>query len=193
LYFKPYISPIFNEYNYYASDDDILNYYSKKCDGKIYETSFGLYNKMGLTKQVPSTTYISLDNPPKDFNDRGLYFKKSKLPISKEKNDIYLLQILDCIEGVVSYNIPAQLPNEAVEILIKRHFQKYLSDMDLLKITEYSLSYNAKTKAVTACILDNLHYKKLAKEIRQTYSLSTKIKLNISEKILKNQSKYGIA
>nr|MBO8919382.1 hypothetical protein [Proteus mirabilis] len=77
----------------------------------------GLYNRLGLTTQIPKTITIASDKSPqrKDFGTVEVKLVKAKVPVS-ESNREYL-EILDVLSNIKK--IPDSNPSEVMKVIAK--------------------------------------------------------------------------
>ena len=81
---------------------------------KAYLTGYMIYNGFGLTPQVPAVSEYASEKTVKNnfLKKMRVEFRKSKAPITK--TNIFLLQLLDCIEkytGIMGFDSKVDLLN----------------------------------------------------------------------------------
>ncbi len=112
-----------------------------------YVTGPALYNRLGLTTQIPKTVTIALNGArqEKDFGTIRIKFIPSRAPV--KKIDVPLLQYLDALRDVKK--VPDADPEEVLEIIARQ-----LADADVSRIQRLALNYyNAATRALLGLLL----------------------------------------
>ncbi len=159
-------------------------------DGKNigYLTGYSVFNALYLTTQVSNTIQIGCNNEKKAIT-RGVYrirFIKQANSISKE--NIPLLQILDCIRLIKA--IPDTNQNQSCKrlgVIIQE-----LSPENRERLKKLVLKYNAATRALTGAIIDNLENGGGTQVIFKTLNPATTYNFLISEQILPTKDKWRI-
>lgn len=121
-------------------------------DGRLrgYVTGPALYNRLGLTTQIPKTITIASNGSRqgKDFGTIRIKFVPSRAPVKKA--NVPLLQLLDALRDLKK--VPDATPQEVLETLAGRLAK--LSDMDVKRIQKLALVYyNAATRAILGLLL----------------------------------------
>ena len=121
-------------------------------DGRLrgYVTGAALYNRLGLTTQIPKTVTIALNGArqEKDFGTIRIKTVPSRAPIKKA--DVPLLQYLDVLRDVK--NVPDADPGDVLKTIAER--VAVLSDADVSRLQRLALDYyNAGTRALVGLLL----------------------------------------
>lgn len=121
-------------------------------DGRLrgYVTGPALYNRLGLTTQIPKTVTVAFDGArqEKDFGTIRIKTVPSRAPIRKA--DVPLLQFLDVLRDVK--NVPDANPGEVLAAIAERFAT--LSVADVNRLQKLALSYyNAGTRALVGLLL----------------------------------------
>ena len=121
-------------------------------DGRLrgYVTGAALYNRLGLTTQIPKTITIALNGArqEKDFGTIRIKTVPSRAPIRKA--DVPLLQYLDVLRDVK--NVPDADPDSVLKAIAERFAA--LSDADVNRLQRLALDYyNAGTRALVGLLL----------------------------------------
>lgn len=150
------------------SENQIIAYVCKKTDG--YPSGLSLYNKLGLTEQVPNVTEIATRKNPskKEFKNTRIVFIKAYL--SPEGKDIYLLQLLDFITDIK--HIPSRTIMDSFT-KIKETIQKLTSNQKS-DIVSYSHEYPPRTRYTLYRIFESLGEQSKATTIKQTLNSTTR-------------------
>ena len=171
------------------SEDEIIKVLKNQNIGEpVYETGLGIYNKMGLTTQVPNVITIATkkQKPSKTINGVKIRYSKKNFDISKY--DPYLLQLLDAIKD--SKNIPDSSPDEVIQIIKTRI--RELSMKKVRELKKASYNYPPYVRAILGAIIEIIYDAKEAKELKNTLNPLTKYSFPINELSLPNKEKWGI-
>ena len=117
---------------------------------RAYVTGAALYNRLGLTTQIPKTVTIALNGArqEKDFGTIRIKTVLSRAPIRKV--DVPLLQYLDVLRDVK--NEPDADPGDVLKAIAERFAT--LSDADVNRLQRLALDYyNAGTRALVGLLL----------------------------------------
>ena len=159
-------------------------------NGKIigYLTGYTAFNELGLTTQVPFALQIGVANEKKAIKRKfyRINFIKQHNEIIKE--NIYLLQLLDCLRFFK--NIPDSMPDETCCRLLL--LLKELEKQQREEIKKLSLRYTPQATALLGAMLETLNPKENTAEMLNTLNPQTFYKLGISDNILFNQKKWNI-
>ena len=153
-----------------------------------YLTGYTAFNELGLTTQVPFALQIGVKNEKMAIK-RNFYrisFIKQQNEITKE--NIYLLQLLDCLRFFK--NIPDSMPDETCRRLLL--LLKKLDKQQREEIKKLSLKYTPQATALLGAMLETLNPKEDTNEMYHKLNPQTFYKLGISDNILFNQKKWNI-
>jgi len=150
-----------------------------------YITGVGLYNKLGLTTQIPNIIEIGTNKrkQPKVINGKKIKYIKAYAKI--KNTNIELLQILDAIKNIKK--IPDSDINESYEILKEKI--KQLNITKKQNLFTLSLEYPPMTRALTGAILEEVSDINL-KKLENSLNIFTKFELNI--KTIQNKKRWNI-
>jgi hypothetical protein len=171
--------------NIYQLVKDLLEKNGKTAG---YLTGYTAFNELGLATQVPFALQIGVKNEKMAIK-RNFYrisFIKQQNEIIKE--NIYLLQLLDCLRFFK--NIPDSTPDETCRrlLLLLKKLDKHQRE----EIKKLSLKYTPQATALLGAMLETLNPKENTTEMYNKLNPQTFYKLGISENILFNQKKWNI-
>lgn len=172
------------------SGSEILKVYLKDGPKNIgYITGTSLYNRMGLTSQIPHTIEIATESPksPKQIEGYKIKFVKSVVPVTEAR--IPYLELLDVLKNV--NKIPGVSPDEALKRIVAK--VAALKQVQIDKLVDLAMAYNAATRALLGAVLE--HYCKdyvNSNKLFKTLNLFTIYKIKIDDKLLPNKSKWAI-
>ena len=152
-----------------------INYLTKKLSG--YLTGAYIYNKMGLTEQVPSIITIATAYPIRPFKFKKLFIKcvKSYVDTPNDTKTLYLVQILDALKDLK--HIPGTSPKIAFDKIIYLHLSK-LSNIDIEEIVYLSMCYPPRTRVVLCDMLEKTNNLDLQKQLAATICPTTRFDLS---------------
>ena len=146
-YYIPVKSTLFGSLP--PDESEIISYVCRKNDG--YPSGFSVFNKMGLTEQVPNKTEIAV--PGKKYETKrisGVNISFIRAYTSPQGKDLYLLQLLDAITHIK--NIPARTVGESVK-QVKLLIQN-LTKRQVKEISSYANDYPPRTRYILSRIFE---------------------------------------
>jgi len=153
-----------------------------------YITGFSIFNELLLTTQVSAILQIGMRKEKRAIV-RGMYrihFIKQENTITKD--NIYLLQLLDCLR--LFKIIPDTTTDKACARLIDI-FQK-LDEQQISKIKKLAVKCSPQTIALLGAILETLNKSEDTELLHNELNSMTTFKLHISKTILMNQKRWKI-
>ena len=185
-----YFKPQKTRFGTLAPDEnEIIKLFLFKRNQTIgYETGLSLYNKLGLTTQIPNTIVIARNIRLKDRTQDNIKIKFVLQPIRFKASDVLLLQLLDALKDI--NKIPDSSPTKAVMIIIEK--LQSLDEKALKKMIKFSLDYNPRTRALFGAILE-CYFKSIdVSIIADSLNPITKYKIDIHTDVLPNQLNWNI-
>jgi hypothetical protein len=171
------------------NEEELLKTYLFENGKRIaYITGLSLYNRMGLTTQVPRTIKIA-------SRDKRIYAsvgtvkgKPVKSYIDVTDKNYYLLEILDAVKD---FN---QIPDLNAEsgILILTERLKKLSQKELDQIIQFALKYPPRARALIAAMLELIDNKLDTILLKNSLNPLSKFEYNIKEGVLPNALNWRI-
>lgn len=153
-----------------------------------YLTSYSVFNKFGLTTQVPVTLQIAM-NKAKKSTTRGNYRISFVIqPNMITKENIPVLQLLDCLRFFK--DIPDTMPDEACSRLLFLFSQ--LSNKQISLSKRLVLKYNPSTIAFLGALLETLNQGEDTTALLHALNHQSSYQLSVSKDILLNQKKWHI-
>lgn len=159
-------------------------------DGKTvgYLTGYSVWNKMGLTTQIPNVIEIGA-NTHRNRMTRGGYevrFVLQPNPITRQ--NVSLLQLLDAVKSVKS------IPDTSVDETIRRlkSMVRALSDKDKTTLTALALKYPPQTRALIGAVFENIGNNDLSARLHDTLNPMTKFNVGVSVQALPNLKDWNI-
>ncbi|MDL2231560.1 DUF6088 family protein [Porphyromonadaceae bacterium OttesenSCG-928-L07] len=153
-----------------------------------YLTGYSIFNKFGLTTQVPVALQIGFRKEKKPVA-RGNYrisFIIQQNTITKQ--NILLLQLLDCLRFFK--NIPDAIPDAICKRLLVLF--KQLTEEQINTVKRLALKYPPSVIALLGAILETNNKNEDISTLYKALNHQSSYKLNISAQILLNQKKWHI-
>lgn len=171
------------------NEEELLKTYLFENGKRIaYITGLSLYNRMGLTTQVPRTIKIA-------SRDKRIYAsvgtvkgKPVKSYIDVTDKNYYLLEILDAVKD---FN---QIPDLNAEsgILILTERLKKISQKELDQIIQFALKYPPRARALIGAILELIDNKLDLILLKNSLNPLSEFEYNIKEGVLPNALNWRI-
>ncbi len=170
-------------------EDELLKPYLFQ-DGKriAYITGGSLYNRMGLTTQVPKTIKVASKAKRVTTMIGKTQVKPVKSYVDVTTENYYLLEILDALKDFKT--IP-DLNKKSAITLLKNKISK-LPENDLSKMVRYAIKYPPRAKALLGAILEFSRKRDSIEGLRTNLNPLTSYKLGIKEETLPTAPKWNI-
>ncbi len=120
-----------------------------------YITGTALYNRLGLTTQVPKTIKVASRDRRITVNARSFQAKPIKSYVDVTNENYYLLEILDVLKDFSK--IPDLDKKMAIKYLLNR--LKELIEKGQSRIIRYALQYPPRTRAFLGALLNKIKSK----------------------------------
>lgn len=159
-------------------------------DGKriAYITGGSLYNRMGLTTQVPKTIKVASRVKRVSTKIGKTQVKPAKSYVDVTNENYYLLEILDALKD---FKIIPDLDNKSAIALLKNKIIK-LSENDQSKLIRYALKYPPRATALLGAILEFSRKKNDLDSLRTKLNPLTTYKLGIKKETLATAPEWNI-
>ncbi len=159
-------------------------------DGKrvAYETSFSLYNSLGLTTQMAFKIKIATKGNRIKINQGSLQVSSVKSYVEVTDDNYVLLGYLDSLKDI--RRIPDCSTLQAINRM--RVLIKALKKNEQEELVKLALNYPARTRALLGAILENLNSKMNLNELKNSLNPLTKINLFIKETDLPTIKNWNI-
>lgn len=153
-----------------------------------YITGINVYNRMGLTTQVPKEFVIASDRPRAVLDIGGITVRFVRSYVTESVEDVSIVQILDAVCDIK--NIPDANPNNSAKTLLGQ-FRRLLPEQrqDLAKYARY---YPPQTRALTGLLLEALGEKKLALTLKKSLNPLTGYQVGLDASTFSNKRAWNI-
>jgi len=153
-----------------------------------YITGTALYNRMGLTTQVPGD--IRVASKLKEIRTRigNINVRRVKSYVDVSNENYQLLEILDVLKDF------KQIPDLNKKIAVKQIMVALasLKNKDRLQIVRYGLDYPPRTRAFLGALLENVSVDMDLEPLAQSLNPLTAYDLGITPDILSTAGKWNI-
>lgn len=153
-----------------------------------YVTGMSLYNRLGLTTQVPRTVVVAYNGgaQTKDFGTIRIKTVISRVPIREE--NVKLLQYLDALKDIKK--ISDSDINLSLKILRNRFSE--LSKGNLKNLIDLAQEYySPQTKALTGLLLESKNFK-IPASLKKSLNPTTVFKLKLDNQIWPQAREWNI-
>ena len=159
-------------------------------NGKIigYLTGYSIFNKFGLTTQVPVMLQIAVRKEKKPITRSNYRISFIIQQNTITKDNVPILQLLDCLRFFK--NIPDAMPNEICFRMLALFKQLTLEQTNTAK--RLAVKYPPATIALLGAILETNNEKEDTTVLYKALNHQSSYKLDISNEILFNQKKWHI-
>jgi len=153
-----------------------------------YVTGLLLYNKMGLTTQIPKEISIA-SNKKRIYISKGSIKAKAVKSYVEVTNENYkLLELLDALKDFKK--IPDLDKKSAIKILTNKISS--LNDKQIKELIEIALEYPPRVKAFLGALFENIGKNKSLKILDDSLNPLSEYKLGLTEDILPTIEKWNI-
>jgi len=171
------------------NEEELLKTYLFENGKRIaYITGLSLYNRLGLTTQVPKTIKIA-------SRDKRIYAsvgtvkgKPVKSYIDVTDKNYNLLEILDAVKD---FNQIPDLNAESGILILTERLNK-LSKTELTQIIQFALKYPPRARALIGAILELIDNKPELSMLKNSLNPLSEFEYNIKESVLPNGLKWKI-
>ncbi len=186
IFFKPKQS-IFGEL--LPKEEEILKPYLYKNGSRVaYITGVYLYNKLGLTTQIPQTIKLASREKEIKVNKSNLKIKPAKSYVEVTNKNFQYLEILDAIKDFKK--IPDLSIEKGIKILL--NILKELKKDEIKKIIQYSLKYPPRTRALLGALLEEIGVKEELNDLKNSLNPLSEYAFGIKKEILNNAENWKI-
>lgn len=170
-------------------EEELLKPYLFEDGTRIaYITGGSLYNRMGLTTQVPKTIKVASKEKRVTTKIGKTQVKPVKSYVNVTNENYYLLEILDALKDFKT--IP-DLDKKSAITLLKNKISN-LSENDRSKLIRYALKYPPRATALLGAILELSKKKDGLESLKRGLNPLTIYKLGIKEETLPTAPNWNI-
>ncbi|MCK5157050.1 MAG: hypothetical protein KAQ69_11515 [Spirochaetales bacterium] len=187
LFYKPK-GTVFGELR--PREKEIVRAYLFEQNKRIaYVTGTALYNRMGLTSQVPKIIKLASLGKRITVNTGGVQAKPVKSYVNVTNDNYYLLEILDVLKDFTI--IPDLNKKMAIKNLLNT--LKELAEKDKVRIIKFALNYPPRTRALLGALFNKICSKQFVTILKQSLNPLSTYKLGINEEMLSTTPNWNIS
>jgi len=186
IFYKPK-KTVFGELK--PGEEDLLRPYLFVGNKRVaYITGTALYNRMGLTTQVPKD--IKVASKVREVRTRigNINVRRVKSYIDVTNKNYYLLEILDALKDFKQ--IPNLNKKAAIDLLISTI--TLLKKKDLFHLAQYGKEYPPRARAFLGALLEKINKDMEFGYLKQSLNPLTEYKLGIKPDMLSTVEKWNI-
>lgn len=170
-------------------EEELLKPYLFQNGERIaYVTGGLLYNRMGLTTQVPKTIKVASRGKRVTTKIGRMNVKPVKSYVNVTNDNYYLLEILDALKDFKT--IPDIDQQSAITIL--KNKVDDLHEKDIARLIKYALQYPPRTRALLGAVLASLKKDGKLESLAKSLNPLTTYDLGIDKKILPTAPDWNI-
>jgi hypothetical protein len=170
-------------------EEDLLRPYLFTGTNRIaYITGIALYNRMGLTTQIPKD--IKVASKAKEVRTKigNINVRRVKSYVDVTNENYHLLEILDALKDFKL--IPDLNKKSAIDLLINTIIS--LTKSELSSLVQYGNEYPPRARAFLGAILEKNNRDIDLAQLKQSLNPLTEYKLGITPDILSTAEKWNI-
>lgn len=171
------------------SEDELIKPYLYEGKKRVaYLTGTALYNRMGLTTQVPNTIRLASSNKRINTRVGNLQIKPAKSYVKVSGRNYYLLELLDAIKD---FNEIPDIDKKSALIILKKNVST-LQEKDKKALVKYATDYPSRVRALLGALLEELSLVELSAKLRATLNPLSEYKFGIDEQLMESATNWYI-
>ncbi len=186
VFYKPK-QTIFGELK--PSEEELLKPYLFQNNKRVaYVTGVSLYNRMGLTTQVPRKIKIASRDKRITISVGNIKGSPVKSYVDVTDRNFYLLEILDAIKDFK--NIPDLNIDSGIKIILTQ--LNKLKPKEIKQLISYALSYPPRVRAFSGSLLEHLGFTIELKTLKKSLNPLSEYKYGIDIRSLPTITNWNI-
>ncbi|WP_291131166.1 DUF6088 family protein [Flavobacterium sp. UBA7682] len=170
-------------------EEELLKNYLFENDKRIaYITGVSLYNRLGLTTQIPKVIKIASRDKRIFASIGSLKGKPVKSYIDVSDKNYYVLEILDALKDFKQ--IP-DMDKRSGLLLLANEIKKW-DEKDKKLLLKYALKYPPRTRAILGAIVEVFMNNEEIKPLKESLNPLSQYEYKITEDILPNAKNWNI-
>lgn len=171
------------------NEEELLRPYLFVNNKRIaYITGTALYNRMGLTTQVPKTIKVASLSKRIETKIGNVNVKPVKSYVQVTDDNYYMLELLDVLKDLKK--IPDSDKDQVLRFVTKK--MKEFSASGIEKLIKIAIKYPPRVRALTGALLNELNPGKPVKELKKGINPLTIYDFGISTKQFSNLQYWNI-
>lgn len=186
VFYKPK-KTVFGELK--PNEEEILKrYLFKKGKRTAYITGTSLYNRMGLTTQIPKSIKIASRDKRITISRGNVKATPVKSYVDVADNNFYLLELLDALKDF--NQIPDLDKKSAIKIVSKK--LKELNPTETRLLIKYSLAYPPRVRSFLGALLENINKRSDLTTLKKSLNPFSEYEYSIDKKQLPTAENWSI-
>lgn len=186
VFYKPK-KTVFGELK--PSEEEILKPYLFEKGKRIaYITGNSLYNRLGLTTQIPKSIKIASRDKRISVSNGNIKASPVKSYVDVTDKNFYLLELLDALKDFKK--IPNLDKNSAIKILSKE--LKELNSTETKLLIKCGLAYPPRVRSFLGALLENIKTESDLTALKTSLNPLSKYEYGIDKKQLPNAENWNI-
>ena len=186
IFYKPKMTS-FGELR--PSEEELIKPYMFVQGKRVaYITGTLLYNRMGLTTQIPKTIKVASRNKRITIRNGNVQANPVKSYVDVTNENYSLLELLDVLKDFK--NIPDLDKIMAIKYLQNKF--KELTDKDQSKLIKYAIQYPPRTRAFLGALLSKIDSKRNISNLKSYLNPFTFYVMGITKEILSTAPDWNI-
>jgi hypothetical protein len=171
------------------NEEELLKPYLFEGDNRVaYVTGIALYNRMGLTTQVPKNIRVASRSKRIVTKVGSIQVKPVKSYVDVTNENYYLMELLDVLKDFK--NIPDTEKGQVIKFMLQKF--KLLSKKEKDKLVDIAIKYPPRVRAFTGALLNEIYPAKPVAELKKSINPLTIYEFGINKKILPNIEYWNI-
>jgi hypothetical protein len=170
-------------------EEELLKPYLFEGNNRIaYITGTALYNRMGLTTQVPKNIRVASRGKRIATKVGSIQVKPVKSYVDVTNDNYFLMELLDVLKDFKT--IPDTEKNQVVKFMLQKF--KGLSGKEKEKLVEIALKYPPRVRAFTGALLNEINLTKPVLSLKKSINPLTIYEFGIPKKLLQKTAYWNI-
>lgn len=171
-------------------EEELLKPYLFENGKRIaYITGLSLYNRMGLTTQIPRIIKIASRDKRIRVSAGNIKGKAVKSYVDVTDKNYYLLETLDALKD---FNKITDIDKKSAIKILSNKIKK-LNESEIKLLVKYCLSYPPRTRAFLGAILEQLNSLANLTSLKKSLNPLSTYKYEINENLLPTSKNWNLA
>ena len=170
-------------------EEELLKPYLFEGDNRVaYTTGTALYNRMGLTTQVPKNIRVASRSKRIVTKLGSIQVKPVKSYVDVTNENYYLMELLDVLKDFKT--IPDTEKSQVIKFMLQKF--KVLSKKEKDNLVNIAIKYPPRVRAFTGALLNEINPAKPVTELKKSINPLTIYEFGIDKKLLPNIEYWNI-
>lgn len=175
--------------NLKPKEEELLKPYLFEAGKRIaYITGTALYNRMGITTQVPKNIRVASRSKRIATKVGSIQVKPVKSYLDVTNENYYLMELLDVLKDFKT--IPDTEKSQVIKFMLQKI--KGLANKEKKELVDIALMYPPRVRAFTGAILNEINPAKPVTDLKKSINPLTIYEFGITKKELSNSEYWNI-